>query len=571
VGRYGGGEPGLPAGTRPTLKIAAIDLGSNSIHMVVVEVSASGGFHVVAGEREMVRLGAGALARGRLSAVAMRRGLEVLREYKRLAETQGADKILAVATSAIREAANGEDFLHRVGREIGIWPRAITGEAEARLIYLAALHSIHLEGQRALVVDIGGGSVELALGAGSRLGWAVSEKLGVLRMSERFVRSDPLSRKDGQRLVDHVGETVAPHADRIATAGGFERVIGTSGTILALGAMAHQMETGEVAEVLHHVTVRADTLRDLRERLVAADLRGRLKMPGIDAKRADIIVAGAVILDTILRRLGAKDLVLCEWALREGLLLDYIHGHPRTLARAEAYPDVRRRSVVALAERCDYDEAHARHVAGLALSLFDQTAHRHGLGAPGRALLEYAALLHDIGHIISYPGHHKHTYYLIKNGDLRGFQPEEIELLANVARYHRRGHPRKKHAAFASLPRTSRRSVRVLAGCLRLADVLDRSHRQVVRGLAVSERSGLLRIRAEAEGDCELELWGAPRRTQLLEEALGLAVRVEAVAVEAPRARPTPLRESVAQMNRRQSSHLRGGAPHRTCETPRVI
>jgi exopolyphosphatase/guanosine-5'-triphosphate,3'-diphosphate pyrophosphatase len=169
VGRYGGGEPGLPAGTRPTLKIAAIDLGSNSIHMVVVEVSASGGFHVVAGEREMVRLGAGALARGRLSAVAMRRGLEVLREYKRLAETQGADKILAVATSAIREAANGEDFLHRVGREIGIWPRAITGEAEARLIYLAALHSIHLEGQRALVVDIGGGSVELALGAGSRL------------------------------------------------------------------------------------------------------------------------------------------------------------------------------------------------------------------------------------------------------------------------------------------------------------------------------------------------------------------------------------------------------------------
>jgi exopolyphosphatase/guanosine-5'-triphosphate,3'-diphosphate pyrophosphatase len=256
---------------------------------------------------------------------------------------------------------------------------------------------------------------------------------------------------------------------------------------------------------------------------VTADLRERLRMPGVDAQRADIIVAGAVILDTILGRLGAKDLVLCEWALREGLLLDYIHGHPRTLARAEAYPDVRRRSVVALGERCDYDEAHARHVAGL--------------GATARALLEHAALLHDIGHHISYPGHHKHAYYLIKNGDLRGFHPGEIELLANIARYHRRGHPRKKHAAFASLPRASRQVVRVLAGCLRVADVLDRSHRQVVRSLVVSEVPEGLRIRARAEGDHELELWGAPRRTQLLEEALGLAVRVEAVAVE-PRSAP---------------------------------
>jgi exopolyphosphatase/guanosine-5'-triphosphate,3'-diphosphate pyrophosphatase len=406
------------------MRIAAIDLGSNSIHMVVVEVDASGGFRVVAGEKEMVRLGAGTAARGRLSAAAMRRGLRVLREYRCLAEAQGAEKILAVATSAIREAANGEDFLERVGREVGIWPKAITGGDEARLIYLAALHSIHLEGQRALVVDIGGGSVELALGAGSRLRWATSERLGVLRMSERFVRSDPLSRKDVQRLTDHVNHTVGPLADRIASDGGFERVIGTSGTILALGAMAHQMETGVRGQSLHHVTVGADALRELRERLVAADLRGRLKMPGIDAQRADIIVAGAVILDAILGGLGAKELVLCEWALREGLLLDYIHGHPRMLARAEAYPDVRRRSVVALAERCLYDETHARHVAGLAVSLFDQTSHLHGLGAPARDLLEYAALLHDIGHHISYPGHHKHSYYLIKNGELRGFDPE---------------------------------------------------------------------------------------------------------------------------------------------------
>jgi exopolyphosphatase/guanosine-5'-triphosphate,3'-diphosphate pyrophosphatase len=174
-------------------------------------------------------------------------------------------------------------------------------------------------------------------------------------------------------------------------------------------------------------------------------------------------------------------------------------------------------------------------VAPLATSLFDQTRDHHGLSDSERALLEYAALLHDIGHHISYPGHHKHTYYLIKNGDLRGFHPAEIEVVANVARYHRRGEPRRKHAAFAALSRESRRTVRVLAGFLRVADALDRSHRQVVRRLTVSKRAGLLRLRGEAKGDYELEIWGAGRRVQLLEKALGLTVRVEMSAEVRPR------------------------------------
>jgi exopolyphosphatase/guanosine-5'-triphosphate,3'-diphosphate pyrophosphatase len=508
------------------VRIAAIDLGSNSIHMVIVEVNASGGFRVVAGEKEMVRLGASTLTRGRLSAEAINRGLDVLRKYKRLAETQGVEKIIAVATSAVREARNGEDFLDRVGREIGVWPKAIPGQTEARLIYLAALHSVHLEGRRALVMDIGGGSVELALGKGSQLEWAASKKLGVLRMAEQFAKSDPLSGKDQERLARHVKRALEADAMR---APGVEVAIGTSGTILALGAMAHQIETGRPAETLHHLSVKASTLHTLRERLVAADFKERLRMPGMDELRVDVISAGAVILDTMLNLLGIGELVLCEWALREGILLDYIHGHPRSLARAEAYPDVRRRSVVALAERCLYDEPHARHVAVLATSLFDQTRDRHGLSDTERALLEYAALLHDIGHHISYPGHHKHTYYLIKNGDLRGFHPSEIEVVANVARYHRRGHPRRKHAAFAALPGESRRTVRVLAGLLRIADALDRSHRQVVRHLSVFDRAGVLRVRGEANGDYELETWGASRRTQLLEKTLGLPVRVHVV------------------------------------------
>ena len=509
------------------MRIAAIDMGSNSFHMVIVE-SRAGSFHLIEREKEMVRLGERTLSRGRLSAEAMRRGLETLREFKRLAEAQRVDKLIAAATAAVREAENGEAFLDRVGREIGFWPRVLSGEEEARLIYLAALHSIHLEGQRALVVDIGGGSVELALGTGERIAWTASENLGVLRMTERFVASDPISPRDERRLAAHVKERIAAHAERARDAG-FDIVVGTSGTILALGGLARAAATGTLPESLHHVTVPVAGLRDLRKRLVSSTFKERRRLPSMDERRADIIVAGAVVLDTILEAVQAKEIVLCEWALREGLLIDHLQAHPRSVARAEAYPDVRRRSVVALAEKCGSDEEHARTVARVALDLFDGTHRVHGLGARERSLLEFAALLHDVGRHISYPGRHKHTFYLIRNGDLRGFHPVDIEVLALVGRYHRQGTPRKKNAVFASLPRADRRAVRILSGLLRLADALDRSHRGVVKALYVREDGGELRFRCEVEGDAGLERWAARRRLELLAETLERPLGLEFV------------------------------------------
>jgi exopolyphosphatase/guanosine-5'-triphosphate,3'-diphosphate pyrophosphatase len=520
------------------VRIAAIDMGSNSFHMVIVD-SRGGSFQLVEREKEMVRLGEKTLSRGRLSAEAMRRALTTLREYKRLADAQRVDKLIAAATSAVREAQNGEAFLDRVGREIGFWPRVLSGAEEARLSYLAALHSVHLEGRRALVLDIGGGSVELALGTGERIAWAASEKLGVLRMTERFVSSDPLGARDEKRLAAHVKERVAPHAERARSAG-FDIVVGTSGTILALGGLAHAAQTGTPPESLHHLTVSAAAIKDLRKRLVASTFKDRRRLPAMDERRADIIVAGAVVLDTLLDSVQAREIVLCEWALREGLLIDYLQGHPRSVARAEAYPDVRRRSVVSLADKCGWDEEHARQVARLALDLFDGTHRVHGLGARERSLLEFAALLHDVGRHISYPGRHKHTFYLIRNGDLRGFDPVDIEVLALVGRYHRQGTPRKKNAVFAALPREDRRAVRILSGILRLADALDRSHRGVVGALSVREEGGALRLRCEVAGDAGLEQWAAGRRAELLartlERPLRLAFGPRAPAASAKRA-----------------------------------
>jgi exopolyphosphatase/guanosine-5'-triphosphate,3'-diphosphate pyrophosphatase len=518
---------------RRALRIAAIDIGSNSVHMVVVDANARGGFRLLDREKEMVRLGARSLRRGRLTRHAMARALETLRRYRRIADSHDVEKLIAVATSAVREAENGDAFLARVGREVRIWPRVLAGGQEARLTHRAVMHSVNVGDAPVLVVDIGGGSVELALSRGADVEWVASEKIGVLRLTEGFVRSDPLAPQDEARLVRKIKERLSPHLERARPAS--PRVIGTSGTTLALGALAQQTATGLPSDALHHLSIGAAAISDVRRRLCALSLEERLRLAALDAARADLAVAGAVLLDEILRGLGAGEITLCEWALREGVVLDYVQSHKRSLARAATCPDPRRRSVTQLAERCAHDDRHARHTARLALALFDGTRPRHGLGAAERELLEYAALLHDIGHHISYPAHHKHSYYLIKHGDLHGFEPAEIETVACVARYHRRGRPRKTHAGYGGLQKPERRAVRLLAGLLRLADALDRSHGQAVQGVEVRERNGVVWVRCQARADCEVELWRATRRAGLLSRALGCPVRVARSAASAPK------------------------------------
>jgi exopolyphosphatase/guanosine-5'-triphosphate,3'-diphosphate pyrophosphatase len=241
-----------------------------------------------------------------------------------------------------------------------------------------------------------------------------------------------------------------------------------------------------------------------------------------------LIVPGAVLLDTILRQIGAPELTLCELSLREGAILDYIRRNLGHIGRVEQYPDVRRRSVIELAVRCNYPADHPRQVARIAHALFDQMREAHGLGARAREWLEFAALLHDIGTHISYERHHRHSYYLVKNGGLRGFDPDEIELMALVARFHRRGAPRKRHEALAALPRAGRRAVQWLAAILRLAESLDRSRAQLVDRVTMRRRGREWGLRVVGRGDIELELWAARRSLKPLEAELGAAVTVAA-------------------------------------------
>ena len=509
------------------MRIAAIDIGTNSVHMIVVRVRPDLSFEVIDREKAMVRLGAGGLDGKALTTEAMTAALQALSKFKRLAESHTVDVILAAATSATREARNGGEFLARIEAETGIRPRVITGAEEARLIHLAAVYEVDVGSARAVVIDIGGGSTEITLGTAASTLAAKSFKIGVIRLTERFVKSDPLSGRDEQKLTKHVLSEIDRHCEQI-TATGFDRVIGTSGTILSLGSVATAMGEGTVPGELRNLRVSAKHIRRLRKEVVALSLAQRLTLPGLDPRRADLVVAGAVLLDAILRRLGAEDITLCDLALREGLVLDYIRRNSKHIKQIDRIPDVRRRSALELAERCNYYAEHTQQVVRLALAIFDQTRTIHGLTDREREWLEFAALLHDIGTHISYERHHRHSYYLIRNGDLRGFDPDEIEVVALVARYHRRGLPKRSHDEYSRLPSPLRRTVRTLASILRVAESLDRSHTQTISGLDFRDRGDDALLQVRTSGDAELEVWATNRHLQPFERLLGKPVRLEA-------------------------------------------
>lgn len=534
------------------MRIAAIDVGSNSVHMIVCRIRPDLSFEMIDREKDMIRLGAAGLDGKVLSESAVAAAMQTLSKFRRLAESHGVDEIIAAATSAVRESENGGDFIAAVRREVGIRVRVISGSEEARLIHLAAAYAVGVGRGRSIVIDIGGGSTEITLGTAARVEQARSFKLGALRLTDRFGQSDPLSTKDERRLVRFIRRDAGAYLDQLVERG-YHRVIGSSGTMLSLGALAANRRAGDD---VRNLRVSAEDFSKLRKRLTPLRLDERLQIPGLDPRRADLASVGAVLIDTLLAALRAKEFTLCDFALREGLILDYIRRNAANIRKAERYPDVRRRSVIELGERCDYWANHAEVVARLSLQLFDATQDRHGLGPREREWLEYGAMLHDIGHHISYERHHKHSYYLIRHGGLRGFEPEEIEIIGLIARYHRQGTPRKSHEGFKDLSKDRRATVRLLGAIVRLAEGLERSHAQVVSRLEVVTQDRGLLVRLHATDDADLELWAAQRHATALADRLDTPItfelaprpaRARARTSRTSRTRRTPARKRTTQ------------------------
>jgi len=511
--------------------LAAVDIGTNSIHLVVARFDDDGHFEVIGDEKEAVRLGSSGGDMKELTPDAIDRGIAALARFRQVADISAAP-LIAVATSAVREAENAEEFIRRAAEEAGVDVEVISGVEEARLIHLGILQAVPVFERRLLLIDIGGGSTEVLVGQQGETLAVRSFKLGAIRLTRRFFKTERLHPSAVDACRRFVRSMLAPMAREVERLG-FDVAVGSSGTIEAVVAMAHANRRGEpTPRSLTNATVSRKEVEAVVASLVGApSVAKRRELPGLEPDRADIILGGAVILEQAMGLFDIDEIVVSDYALREGALLDAFqrrHG-----AALHHLHDLRRRSVVRLAEMMDDEPEHSAHVAELALDLFDGTEDFHHLGDDARELLEAAALLANVGLFVSHSKHHKHTYYVIRNSDhLSGFTDHEIEMVALVARYHRKSAPSAKHQEFAALRPIDQSTVRALAGILRVAIGLDRTHAGLVTAVECTRRDDALVVSARPQpgADLGLELYTANERKGLLEEVLGCTVLIEALS-----------------------------------------
>lgn len=522
---------------------AAIDIGTNSIRLAVVRLEGSK-ITTIAVHREVVRLGEGEFEHNRMTSDAISRGALVCSRFADVARGFNAVEIVALATSAVREAENRDDFIERVRHDAGLDVSVISGVEEARLIWLGVSSGIDLGEQKAVLIDIGGGSTEVIIGDASGYHMLDSMRLGAVRLSNQFItHSGPIGVDAFHKIQNYV-KGVATQPIRRVKEHAFDVMIGSAGTITTMADIVAKRTGSAQLNTQRYPSMKVADLRDAAGMLCRLSVEERRKVPGMDAGRAEIIVGGAAVLLTLMEEFGADHLTVSDRGLRDGMLLDYQLRERDALERFQ-HMSVRRRSILQLARSCNYEAQHSAHCGRLALRIFDELRRLgcHEFGDQERELLEYAALTHDIGMFLSHSNHQKHAYYLIRNSDLLGFTDTEIDIVANVALYHRKGIPKKRHSNLADLDRTGRRRVNVLAAILRAAEGLDRSHLGLVTDVTIVKERNPIRyvLTMYSASDCQLEIWGLQNNRDLFEFVFGAPLMVQAANLEAlPRAISAP-------------------------------
>jgi exopolyphosphatase/guanosine-5'-triphosphate,3'-diphosphate pyrophosphatase len=509
-----------PQGARE--RIAAIDVGSNSVRLLVAEYDPASGLSVIDELKDQPRLAAGLAATGSLGEEAIARAMQALARMREVCERRGVRRIAAVATAAVREADNGKLFVRRVRKELDIPLRIIDAETEAALSYRSVAHHFRLAGERALVADIGGGSLELIGAVDGLVELTQSLPLGAVRLTELYLTGERSARKELAGLREHVARQLKRGISSREWAAA--TVIGSGGTFTSLGRMAQARRGLSAGDSVHGVSVTAAEVEQLLDWLASRSPDERRQVPGLSPERADIILAGLAVTAELLDRLRGRSITVSAFGLREGLLLEMAG------ARDASAPDPLR-LFREFAERCQSDRKHVEQVRTLALQLFDQLGEKLGCGPEERLLLEAAGLLHDVGQLVSYRKHHKHSFELLTHAERIGLPARERGLVALISRYHRKTGPRRKHPEFAALPPDDQRVVRRLSGLLRVADGLDRGHTAAVEGLGTELSDDALTIRITprlARGDLGLECWGASRKADVLARLLKRDVVISA-------------------------------------------
>ncbi|MEI6702591.1 MAG: Ppx/GppA phosphatase family protein [Deltaproteobacteria bacterium] len=497
-------------------RIAAIDIGTNSIRCIIAEASHDGTFKILDDEKATVRLGEKLAMTGMISDDASNRAIEAIRRFRKLLDGMNVEAVEAVATSAVRTATNGKELVLRLSEELGHEIRVISGKEEAELTAASALSNFDMYGKRSAMVDIGGGSVEIVMACGNHVEEFHSLDLGAVVMTDRFLKSDPIAEDELRKLQGYIRRNLKRtfNGKRVPV----DSVIGSGGTLTALGYMAMQMRKDNYVSIHGYEVLRSEVVH-LLAMLIRKDLKGRRIIPGLNQDRADIIVAGVVLIDELMRFLDANRVLVNERGIREGLLIRAVKRLGFTAGSST--PPTWRDAVNDFARSCHVDELHATHVAGLALSIFDALELPFGLKKPERKLLEAAAILHDSGYFISYGSHHKHSYHLIRHAELFGFTPRERELIAQIARYHRKSLPKRKHDDFQSLKEKDQVTVARLGGILRLADGLDRRRNGMIQSVSCLFGGTTMTLHLTATEDVSVEIFGANAKKDLFEKAFG--------------------------------------------------
>ncbi|MFM1842800.1 MAG: Exopolyphosphatase [Cyanobacteriota bacterium] len=515
--------------------LAAIDIGTNSVHMVIVRIDPLlATFTIVAREKDTVRLGDRDPKSNNLTAAAMDRAIAALKRCVELAKSLETDHIIAVATSATREARNGQDFLAQIQTEVGLTVDLISGPEEARRIYLGVFSGMDFQQSPHIIIDIGGGSTELILADRQDVRFLSSTKIGAVRLTQDFVHSDPINATELavlrayvrgmlERPVDEIKQRLQPGETTV-------KLVGTSGTIETLATMTALQNQREVPNPLHGYTFSQKDVRDWVKKLAGLTYQERFPIAGLSDRRAEIILAGAVILQEAMAMLNLDNLTICERALREGMIVDWMLTHGLIEDRLRFQGEIRQRSVLKIAHKYRVDLGFGQRVAAFATSLFDQLQDSllHW-GETEREWLWAAAILHNCGLYISHSAHHKHSYYLIRHAELLGYTEIELELIANIARYHRRSKPKKRHEDYLKLSEDHRAAVRQLSAILRLAVALDRRQMGAVNCFECKYDPEYRQLHLhitpnQPDDDCALELWNLAYKKLVFEEEFNVKI-----------------------------------------------
>jgi exopolyphosphatase / guanosine-5'-triphosphate,3'-diphosphate pyrophosphatase len=506
-------------------RYAAVDIGSNSVRMLAAETAPGSATKILAAERQVTRLGAGVFRNGRIPLEAIDSVCENLARMAQIYRKLDVIGVRAVATSAVRDASNQQEFLERASEVLGTPVEIISGQEEARLIHLGVEARWPQPDKRVLIMDVGGGSAEFILGEQRTLSEAFSKPLGSIRLTEVFLKSDPPAPQELHRMNEYIEEKLSTPLRRIGS-GPFDRAIATSATAAAIVCAVNRVRRSRRDEA-DRLKATVSQIRRFYREVSEQDLAGRRKIVGIGPKRAELIVAGTAVFLRALELFHQPALHYSAAGVRDGIIADLAaRGVGRELSMLDRD---QRRAVEQMARRYGVQVTHARKVAELAHRLFESLQPLHQLPPALGKLLEAAAYLHDVGHYVSDTAHHKHSYYLVIHSDLPGFTDRERQLIALLCRYHRRAMPVPRHSPFQTLDQDSRRIILLLTPLLRIADSLDRSHEQRVSDLQVQLRNASVAIALESGQDTDLEMWAAERVADSFRETYQLALTLTRV------------------------------------------